>query len=83
MRYCILCGTELILGGNFMASDMDESITDEKSDAMITNATCPNCGAIYNMTDASQLERDFDPTYIGRTEIYIDNEEEDEEQNEN
>lgn len=74
-NYCMLCGSELILGGNDMISDVDESVESlGKDDAMITNATCPKCGANYIMTDATENEQDEDPHYVGSVQIYMDNE---------
>ena len=73
----MLCGSELILGGNDMISDVDETVESlSKDDAMITNAVCPKCGANYIMTDATENEREEDPRYVGSVQIYMDSEEE-------
>lgn len=69
-RYCVVCGSELIIGGNDMLSDIDESIKNDKDDAMVTNASCPICKANYTMYDATENEMDEDESFVGRMEIY-------------
>ena len=64
-NYCILCGTELILGGNNMLSDFDDTISEE-DDCMVTNATCPKCGTMYEMTDAPSSNTEL----IGTVSLY-------------
>ena len=53
---CIRCGHDLIIGSNFMRSDLEGDI-DPDDDAMITYATCPYCGAQYELTDVSENEK--------------------------
>lgn len=69
-RYCILCGSELILGGNDMLSDFNDEIIDDKDDGMVTNATCPKCHAEYIMVDATENEKEENKSFIGRIEIF-------------
>ena len=69
-RYCILCGTELIIGGNEMLSSIDDTIVDNDDDAIITNATCPNCQVYYEMTDATQNERKEIEGFVGIAHIF-------------
>ena len=59
------CGHNLIIGGNFMLSDFDDSLK-EYDDAMVTNATCPYCGASYEITDTPLSEQKNYP-YFKRT----------------
>lgn len=74
----MLCGSELILGGNDMISDIDETVEAlGANDAMITNATCSKCGATYIMTDATECERNEDHRFVGSVEIFMDAEDED------
>ena len=54
---CMRCGHDLILGGNFMLSDIDGEELPEEDDAMVTNATCPYCGAYYELYDTPLSER--------------------------
>jgi hypothetical protein len=39
-----------------MLSDLNEDLGEE-DDTMITNATCPYCGASYEIVDTPQSER--------------------------
>ena len=51
------CGHDLIIGGNFMMSDVTGENLDEDDDAMITNASCPHCGASYELYDTPENEK--------------------------
>jgi DNA-directed RNA polymerase subunit RPC12/RpoP len=53
---CMRCGHDLIISGNYMLSDLNEDLV-EDDDTMITNATCPYCGASYEIVDTPQSER--------------------------
>ena len=54
---CMRCGHDLIIGGNFMMSDVTGENLDEDDDAMITNASCPHCGASYEWCDTPENEK--------------------------
>lgn len=60
MEKCMRCGHELIIEGNFMLSDYDETLNEE-DDAMVTYEHCPYCGARYELTDTPQSEKKLYP----------------------
>lgn len=41
MEKCMRCGHEIIIGGNFMLSEINGEELNEEDDAMVTNAYCP------------------------------------------
>ena len=51
------CGHDLIIGGNFMLSEVTGTELDEDDDAMVTNASCPHCGASYELYDTPENEK--------------------------
>lgn len=55
------CGEELIIGGNFMKSEIDCSDLDEQDDAIVSNASCPYCGASYEICDTPESEKKHYP----------------------
>lgn len=59
---CMRCGHELIIGGNFMLSDFE--IVNEDGDAMVTNASCPYCGASYELFDTPECEKKNYPYWL-------------------
>jgi len=56
--HCINCGGNVSVSNNFMLSDYDETITDEKDDKMnfVLNQ-CPNCGMQEVRWDTSETEK--------------------------
>lgn len=57
MLKCMRCNHDLIIGGNFMLSEINgEELLDE-DDAIVTNASCPYCGAHYEIYDTPESER--------------------------
>ena len=62
MLKCMRCDHELIIGGNFMKSDFDyDEELPEDDDCMVTNATCPHCGASYEIYDTPESEKEMYP----------------------
>ena len=57
MEKCMRCGHEIIIGGNFMLSEINGEELNEEDDAMVTNAHCPYCGARYELTDTPESEK--------------------------
>ncbi len=57
MEKCMRCGNEIIIGGNFMLSEINGEELNEEDDAMVTNAHCPYCGARYELTDTPESEK--------------------------
>lgn len=57
MEKCMRCGHEIIIGGNFMLSDISGEELNEEDDAMVTNAHCPYCGAGYELYDTPESEK--------------------------
>ena len=57
MEKCMRCGHEIIIGGNFMLSEINGEELNEEDDAMVTNAYCPYCGARYELTDTPESEK--------------------------
>lgn len=57
MEKCMRCGHEIIIGGNFMLSEINGEELNEEDDAMVTNAHCPYCGAGYELYDTPESER--------------------------
>lgn len=51
------CGHEIIIGGNFMLSEINGEELNEEDDAMVTNAHCPYCGAGYELYDTPESEK--------------------------
>lgn len=51
------CGHEIIIGGNFMLSEINGEEFNEEDDAMVTNAHCPYCGAGYELYDTPESEK--------------------------
>ena len=51
------CGHEIIIGGNFMLSEINGEELNEEDDAMVTNAHCPYCGARYELYDTPESEK--------------------------
>ena len=76
-NYCIICGSELILEGNNMLSDLVWDIKDDKEDAMVTYAHCPKCHCQYEMTDATEYEQEENSLYVGSVRIYNEEKEND------
>ena len=64
---CMRCGHDLIIGGNVMLSDIGIADCDE-DDAMVTNLTCPHCGAYYEITDTPESEK---PNYPHWNELEV------------
>ena len=60
---CMRCGHDLIIGGNIMLSDIGVADNDE-DDAMVTNMTCPYCGAYYEVTDTPESEKCHYPYWL-------------------
>ena len=58
---CFRCGHELIIGGNFMLSDVNDEELSDEDDTMLTNASCPYCGASYEFWDVPDSEKDDYP----------------------
>lgn len=58
------CGHDLIIGGNVMLSD-ECLVERDEDDAMITNMTCPNCGAYYEVMDTPDSEKPNYPYWSG------------------
>lgn len=58
---CMRCGHDLIIGSNIMLSDLNGEDINEDDDAMITYASCPNCGVSYEITDTPLTERCYYP----------------------
>ena len=58
MYKCFRCGHDLIIGGNHMLSEVmcDDTMTEDE-DAMVTNATCPHCGAYYELYDTPEADK--------------------------
>jgi ribosomal protein S27AE len=54
---CMRCGHDLIIGGNFMLSEVTGTELDDDDDAMVTNASCPHCGASYELYDTPENEK--------------------------
>ena len=48
--YCDRCGHSLLMGGNFMLSDMDDTVS-EDNDSIGVDCHCPNCGALYSIVE--------------------------------
>ena len=48
--YCDGCGHSLLMGGNFMLSDMDDTVS-EDNDSIGVDCHCPNCGASYSIVE--------------------------------
>lgn len=67
MLKCMRCGKELIIGGNFMLSEINGEELSEGDDAMVTNATCAYCGASYEIYDTPESERDNYPYWKKKT----------------
>jgi DNA-directed RNA polymerase subunit RPC12/RpoP len=57
MEKCMRCGHDLIIGGNFMLSEMNGEELSEEDDAIVTNAYCPYCGASYEIYDTPESEK--------------------------
>jgi len=57
MEKCWRCGHELICSSNFMLSDWGYDSLDEDDDALITEYSCPNCGAQYSVIDTPENEK--------------------------
>jgi DNA-directed RNA polymerase subunit RPC12/RpoP len=68
---CMRCGHDLIIGGNFMLSEVTGTELDEDDDAMVTNASCPHCGASYELYDTPENEKPNYP-YWDDMEITVD-----------
>ena len=66
---CWRCGKELICSGNFMLRDWEGENMDENDDAMITDYTCPYCGASYSVTDTPNNEKKNYPYFKNRNNI--------------
>lgn len=45
MHNCYVCSTELTWQGDHAGDDLDE----EREDLIITNLSCPNCGAFHSV----------------------------------
>lgn len=55
MYKCFRCGHDLIIGGNNMLSEiMDEDDMPEDEDVIVTNMSCPHCGAYYEVYDTPE-----------------------------
>lgn len=61
MEKCMRCGHDLIIGGNFMLSEINEEELSEEDDTMVTTASCPYCGANYDLYDTPLSERNNYP----------------------
>jgi DNA-directed RNA polymerase subunit RPC12/RpoP len=57
MTKCMRCDSNLILESNFMLSEINGEELSEDDDAMVTNASCPYCGARYELYDTPQSEK--------------------------
>ena len=57
MERCMRCNHELIIGGNFMLSEVVGEELAEDDDAMVTNCSCPYCGAQYEIYDTPENEK--------------------------
>lgn len=57
MEKCMRCGHEIIIGGNFMLSEINGEELNEEDDVMVTNAHCPYCGARYELYDTPESEK--------------------------
>ena len=57
MLKCMRCNHELIIGGNFMLSDLNGEELADDGDAMVTNASCQHCGASYEIYETPFNER--------------------------
>lgn len=53
---CILCSGFLAWSGDFMRSDFDDTIKDEKDDAIVRNMTCSDCGCTVDVYEPSYNE---------------------------
>ena len=60
---CMRCNHELILSGNFMLSEIQCEELPEDEDAIVTNATCPYCGASYDIYDTPECDRENYPYF--------------------
>ena len=53
MHNCYVCSTELIWQGDHSGDDlsdqMDDDPLDNREDLIITNLSCPNCGAFHSV----------------------------------
>ena len=57
MERCMRCNHELIIGGDFMLSEVVGEELAEDDDAMVTNCSCPYCGAHYEIYDTPENEK--------------------------
>ena len=57
MEKCMRCGHEIIIGGNFMLSEINGEDLSEEDDAMVTNAHCPIAEQDTNYTTLQNLKR--------------------------
>jgi hypothetical protein len=65
---CMRCGHDLIIGGNFMLSDITGGALEEDDEARVTDASCPFCGASYELYDTPESEKKDYP-YWNRIEV--------------
>lgn len=59
---CFLCGGTLIWSGDFMLSDLDDSIEDDDDDALMQSLTCAHCGApveVYHVPENYKKDYPF------------------------
>lgn len=55
---CFRCGHQLIIGNNWMASEVGLVDEDSSDEFMVTSLTCPHCGAGYEVYDTPKSEQD-------------------------
>lgn len=58
---CMRCGHELIIGGNFMLSEVTGAELEDDDDAIVSNTSCPYCGASYDIYDTPESEKENYP----------------------